>query len=84
MHISTFAVYIFLDYWYLICRSQWPRSLRHKSAAPNLLRLWVRIPPGHGFLPIDSVVLCQVEVSATGLSLVQRSPTDGGASLFVI
>jgi len=27
-----------------------------------------------------SVVCCQVEVPATGLSLVQRSPTDGGVS----
>ena len=28
------------------CRSQWPRSLRRRSAAARLLRLWVRIPPG--------------------------------------
>jgi hypothetical protein len=28
--------------------------------------------------------VCQVEVSATGWSLVQRSPTDCGASLCVI
>ena len=27
-------------------RSQWPRGLRRWSAAPRLLRLWVRIPPG--------------------------------------
>ena len=31
-----------------------------------------------------SAVCCQVEVSATGRSLVQRSPTDCGASLCVI
>jgi len=31
-----------------------------------------------------SVVCCQVEVSATRWSLVQRSPTDCGASLCVI
>ena len=31
-----------------------------------------------------SVVCCQVEVSATSWSLVQRSPTDCGASLSVI
>jgi len=30
------------------------------------------------------VVCCEVEVSATGRSLVQRSPTDCGASLCVI
>jgi len=28
------------------CRSQWPRSLRYRSAAAVLLRLWLRIPPG--------------------------------------
>ena len=55
------------------CRSQWPRGLRRRSAAARLLRLWVRI-----------VVCCQVEVSATGWSLVQRSPTDCDASLCVI
>jgi len=27
-------------------RSQWPRGLRFRSAATNLLRLCVRIPPG--------------------------------------
>ena len=27
-----------------ICRSQWPRSLRRRSA--RLLKFWVRIPPG--------------------------------------
>jgi hypothetical protein len=26
------------------CRSQWPRGLRHGSAAARLLGLWVRIP----------------------------------------
>jgi len=31
-----------------------------------------------------SVVCCQVEVIATGWSLVQRSPTDCGVSLPVI
>ena len=39
---------------------------------------------GHGCLSVVSVVCCQVEVSATGWSLVQRSPTDCGASLSVI
>jgi len=31
-----------------------------------------------------NVVCCQVEDSATSWSLFQRSPTDCGASLFVI
>jgi len=35
-------IYIFLFF----CRSQWPRSLRHRSVAAHLLRSWVRIPQG--------------------------------------
>ena len=67
------------------CRSQWPRGLRRRSSAARLLRLWVRIPPGgHGCLSVVSVVCCQVEASATDWSLVQRIPTDCGASLCVI
>jgi hypothetical protein len=44
-----------------ICRSQWPRSLRRRSAAARLLRSWVRIPPG-AWMFVVSVVCCQVEV----------------------
>jgi hypothetical protein len=36
---------------------------------------------GHGRFSLVSVVCCQVEVSTTGRSLVQRSPTDCGVSL---
>ena len=61
-----------------------PRGLRRRSTAVRLLRSWVRIPPGHGCLSAVSVVSCQVEVSATDWSLVQRSPTDCAASLCVI
>ena len=39
---------------------------------------------GHGYLSVVSVVCCQAEVSATGWSLVQRSPTDCAASSCVI
>ena len=39
---------------------------------------------GHGCLFVVSVVCCQVEVSATSWSLVQKSPTDCRASLCVI
>jgi hypothetical protein len=39
---------------------------------------------GHGCWSVVSVVCCQVEVSATDWSLVQRSPTECGASLCVI
>ena len=38
----------------------------------------------HGYLSVVSVVCCQVEVSATSWSLVQRSPAECGASLCVI
>jgi hypothetical protein len=39
---------------------------------------------GHGYLSVVSFVCFQVEVSATSWSLVQRSPTDCAASLFVM
>ena len=39
---------------------------------------------GQECLSLVSVVCCQVEVSATSWSLVQRSPTECGASLCVI
>jgi len=39
--------------------------LRKRAQAARLLRSWVRIPPGHGYLSVVSVVCCQVEVSAT-------------------
>ena len=35
---------------------------------------------GHGCLSVVSVVCCLVEVSATGRSLVQRSPAECGVS----
>ena len=39
---------------------------------------------GHGCMSVVGVVCRQVEVSATGRSLVQRSPPNCGASLCVI
>jgi hypothetical protein len=39
---------------------------------------------GHGCLSLVSAVFFHVEVSATGRSLVQRSPTDCDMSLCVI
>jgi len=41
-------------------------------------------PTGGMDVSVVSVVCCQVEVSATDWSLVQRSPTDCGACLCVI
>ena len=63
-------------------RSQRWRGLRRGSAATPLLVLRVRIPRGHGCLPLVSVVCCQVEVAVTGRSIVQRSPTKCGVSEF--
>ena len=66
-------------------RSQWPRDVGRTSAVARLLRLWVRIPRGEWtFVCCECCVCYQVEVSATKWSLVQRSPTDCGASLCVI
>jgi hypothetical protein len=65
-----------VNYW--ISRSQWPCGLRRGSAAARLLGLWVRIPPGTRMSV--SCECCQVEVSATSWSLVQRSPTECGVS----
>jgi hypothetical protein len=48
------------------------------SAAARLLQLRVRIPPRAGISV--SCVCCRVEVSASGWSLVQRSPTECGVS----
>jgi hypothetical protein len=62
------------------CRSQWPRGLR----PPDCWDCGFESQRGHGCLPVVSVVCCQVEVSATSWSLVQRSPTDCGVSLWVI
>ena len=61
------------------CRSRWPSGLRRRFAAARLLRLRVRIPPG-AWMSFESVVCCQVKVSATSRSLVQRSYTDSDAS----
>ena len=64
------------------CRSQWPRGLGLRKLA-----CWNRgfeSHRGHGYLSVVSVVCCQVEVSATSWSLVQRSLADCGASLCVI
>jgi hypothetical protein len=63
------------------CRFQWLRGLRRGSAAARWLGLWFRIPPGHEFLSVVIVSCCQVKFSARSWSLVQRSPTDCGASL---
>ena len=37
---------------------------------------------GHGGLSLTSVVCCEVEISASGRSLVQRSPTECDVSQY--
>jgi hypothetical protein len=71
-------------HWNASSRSQWPRGLRRRSAAERLLGSWVRIPPGAWMFFCCECLLCQVEISALGWSLVQRSPTDCGVCLSVI
>jgi hypothetical protein len=66
----------FEELWFSKDRSQWPCGLRRRSTAARLLRWWLESRRGHGCLFVVSVVCCQVEVSATSSSLIQRSPTD--------
>jgi hypothetical protein len=73
---------IYLTYHNFLSLSQWPRGLRPRSTASRLLLSWVRIPPGKWMFVC--CVCCQVQVSATSWSPVQRSPTDCDASLCVI
>ena len=56
-------------------RFEWPRGLRRGSAAARLLGLWVRLPPIAWL-----TVFGQKDFSASGWSLVQRSPTYSGVS----
>jgi hypothetical protein len=69
-------------------QSQWPRVLRHASAAARLLGLRVRIPPG-AWMSVSyeccvCVCVCVCVLSNRGLwdgrPLVQRSPTIWGTS----
>ena len=60
-----------MTYWY---SWKWPPGLRRNSATSGLLILRLRN------LSVVGVVCCQVEVSASGWSLVQRSSTDCGVS----
>jgi hypothetical protein len=46
LSVSHEIMYIYIYIYIYICRSQWLRGLRRRSAAARLLRSWVRIPPG--------------------------------------
>jgi hypothetical protein len=62
-----------------ISRPQWPHGLSRGSARTRLLVCGFESLRGHGFLL--SVECCQVEVSASGWSLFQRSPTQCGLTM---
>jgi hypothetical protein len=56
------------------------KRLNSGSAAARFLELLVRNSRGHGCLSRVSVVCCHVGVSASGWSLVQRSPNECNVS----
>ena len=67
----------------------WPLVLKFAGSNPAEAVGFLRVnknPPhvGGAWMFVVIVVCCQVEVSATNWSLVQRSPTDCSASLCVI
>jgi hypothetical protein len=64
---------------YCCRRPQWPRCLRRGSATARIPELRVPIPVGV-LMSLVSSVCCQLEVSSSGRSLVQRSPTQCGVS----
>jgi hypothetical protein len=61
-------------------RSQWLRCLRRRSEVACLLGLRFRIPSVYGCLSLVNAVCCQLEVYATGRSLVDGSSTECGVS----
>jgi len=54
---------------------RWPRGLRRGYAVARLLGLRVQIPKGAWLSPFCECCVLS-DISATGLSLVQSSPTD--------
>ena len=68
------------NYIYMARRSQWPPGLRRGSAAARSWDCGFESRWGHGCLSVVIVVCCQVVVSASGWSLVQRGPTECGGS----
>ena len=62
------------------CRTKQPCGLSRGSAAARCWDCGFESRRGHGCLSLVSVVRCQVEVSASGRSLVQRSPTESDVS----
>jgi hypothetical protein len=77
-HTLLLFLRFYLVFFFNSSLSQWPRDVTHGPAAAGFLGLRVRIPTGYECLYLVSVVCCQVEVSASGWSLVHRSPTACG------
>jgi hypothetical protein len=72
-------LYLYLQYFMLIGAS----DSAVLGVVLKLLACWdcgLEFRRGHGCLSVVSVVCCQVEVSASGWSLVQRSPIEFGVS----
>jgi hypothetical protein len=69
---------LFVQYIHNSSQFQWPCGLRRMSTPDRLLELRVRIPPEAWMSASFKCLCCPVEVSATGRSLVQRSPTECG------
>ena len=66
-------------YSFLLVVESTPRTIVRQGVGLRPLACWDRgfeSHRGHGCLPVSSVMCCQVEVSATSRSLVQRSSTD--------
>jgi hypothetical protein len=67
-----------------VCSTTWTPGIEEPSITNSCWDRGFEFHRGHGCLPVGSVVCCQVVVSATSWSLVQKSSTDCGASLCVI
>ena len=91
----TLRLLMLYIYVYIWSTYSWCFQITHNDTAQLVGLLWTsdqlacwdlgfKSHRGHGYLSVVSVVPCQVEVSATNWSLVQRSPTDCTASLCVI
>ena len=72
-------------YWQccVLSRSRYLHALKRRCAVTCLLGLRVRILPVVWMSLSFYFMCCQVEVSATGRSLVQRSPSECGVSNWV-
>jgi hypothetical protein len=77
-------VYVVLDVWTIAWNIRWHAGQKGLQQYKWIKLIQKKSHRGHGCLSLVSVVWCQVEVSATSWSLVQRSPTDCGVPECVI